>query len=96
MANSYFFIDSNGRTLPSAKCLVTTLILSIELPQSIFFWSKSCERYAKDKVEVNGSLIYPPPPLNEVWLDKRDQNNFAMHDFVSLKDIILSPTLPSY
>ena len=30
----------------------------------------SCEVYATDEYDVENNLVYHPPPLNDVWLDK--------------------------
>ncbi len=40
-------------------------------------FQRNRELYAEDELDEVGNLIYPPPPLHEVWLDEagRRQGN---------------------
>ena len=42
---------------------------------SDMLWDKNRELYALDEFDKDGLLIYQPPPLNDVWLNKEERRD---------------------
>ena len=42
---------------------------------SDMLWDKNRELYALDEFDEDGLLIYQPPPLNDVWLNKEERRD---------------------